>query len=129
MGGRAHVPDLTSAKLRLTYLRLHEKATVNGPALHLGYTGRRGCRLSLWITLTPTMPDAEPRAFEEPAIIAYHWRTNGIGYGLLATGMDKRRFRLIADSVFESSRRQRGFDDRTRYALRQASDVAPPCGA
>jgi hypothetical protein len=43
--------------------------------------------------------------------------------------MAERRFTVIANKVYEATREQRGFDDGTRMALKNASSGVPPCQA
>ena len=122
-------PDLTSAKLRLTYLKLYEADTVFPAALHLGYTGRRGCRLTLWVTAAPRTLEIALTEFREGKMRSFRWRQGKIAYALFATGMAESRFTMIADKVHEETRKMRGFDDETRMALREVSGKAPPCAA
>ncbi len=129
LGGRVHVPDLTSAKLRLTYLRLHPGRNGGAPALHLGYTGRRGCRLTLWVTPVPDASDSDLKEYRNLPTRAFYWRSGGMAYAVIATGMAERRFTMIARMVYATSLRYRDFDKATRLALRRTSDLAPPCQA
>lgn len=122
-------PDLTSAKLRLTYLKLYEAEADNPSALHLGYTGRRGCRLTLWVTAAPGTLDTRLAEFREGKMRSFRWRQGKIAYALFATGMAETRFTLIAAKVHEATRKMRGFDEETRVALREVSGKAPPCAA
>lgn len=122
-------PDLTSAKLRLTYLKLYEADTVFPAALHLGYTGRRGCQLTLWVTASPRTLETDLTEFREGKMRSFRWRQDKIAYALFATGMAENRFTMIADKVHEATRKMRGFDDETRMALREVSGKAPPCAA
>lgn len=124
-----HAPDLSSARLRLTYLRFHE-ATYNRPAaLHLGYTGRHGCRLTLWVSPSPTGLDSALVEMRTGKTRRFSWRSGEAGYVLLATGMAEARFTMIANKVFEATRNLRGFDQETRLALDGVTRAAPPCAA
>jgi anti-sigma factor RsiW len=122
-------PDLTSAKLRLTYLKLYEADPEYPAALHLGYTGRRGCQLTLWVTAAPRKLDTSLTEFREDKMRSFRWRQGKIAYALFATGMAENRFTMIAAKVHEATREMRGFDDETRLALREVSGKAPPCAA
>jgi len=122
-------PDLTSAKLRLTYLRLYETDTDYPAALHLGYTGRRGCRLTLWVTAAPQTLETTLTEFRENRMRSFRWRQGKIAYALFATGMAENRFTVIAAKVHEATVKMRGFDEETRMALRDVSGKAPPCAA
>lgn len=125
----AQAPDLTSAKLRLTYLKFYEADADYPAALHLGYTGRRGCRLTLWATAAPHTLDTRLAEFREGKMRSFRWRQGRIAYALFATGMAENRFTMIAAKVHEATRKMRGFDDETRMALREVSGKAPPCAA
>jgi anti-sigma factor RsiW len=122
-------PDLTSAKLQLTYLRLYEADTDYPAALHLGYTGRRGCRLTLWVTAAPRRLETTLTEFRENRVRSFRWRQGKIAYALFATGMAENRFTMIAAKVHEATVKMRGFDEETRMALRDVSGKAPPCAA
>jgi len=122
-------PDLTSAKLRLTYLKLYEADPDYPAALHLGYTGRRGCRLTLWVTAAPRNLDTSLTEFREDKVRSFRWRQGKIAHALFATGMAENRFTMIAAKVHEATREMRGFDDETRMALHEVSGKAPPCAA
>ncbi|MCK5275160.1 MAG: zf-HC2 domain-containing protein [Alphaproteobacteria bacterium] len=125
----AQAPDLTSAKLRLTYLKFYEADADYPAALHLGYTGRRGCRLTLWATAAPHTLHTRLAEFREGKMRSFRWRQDRIAYALFATGMEENRFTMIAAKVHEATRKMRGFDDETRMALREVSGKAPPCAA
>jgi hypothetical protein len=121
--------NLTRAKLRLTYLKLYEADPEYPAALHLGYTGRRGCQLTLWVTAAPRKLDTSLTEFREDKMRSFRWRQGKIAYALFATGMAENRFTMIAAKVHEATREMRGFDDETRLALREVSGKAPPCAA
>ena len=122
-------PDLTSARLRLTYLRLYEATARQPAALHLGYTGRRGCRVTLWATTAPQGLTAALMETREGKLRGFRWRVRNTAYALFATGMAEDRFTTIAEKVYKATREHRGFDEETRMALNQASTTAPPCAA
>ncbi|UCH75684.1 MAG: hypothetical protein JSU82_07595 [Rhodospirillales bacterium] len=120
-------PDLTSAGLRLTYLRYVPPSAAKPAALHLGYTGRRGCKVTLWAS---PAPDGLGTALDESRIDSlrgFRWRSGATAYALFATGMAERRFSVIASKVYEATRGRHGFDRETRIALRDASAGVPPC--
>ena len=122
-------PDLTSARLRLTYLRYIPAADTAPAALHLGYTGRRGCKITLWVAAAPDGLGKKLTESRVGALRGFRWRSGGTAYALFATGMAERRFTVIADKVYEATRRQRGLDTDARMALKSASSTAPPCRA
>lgn len=122
-------PDLTSAKLRLTYLQFYEATRTAAPAMHLGYTGRRGCKVTLWVTSAPETLGRNLTEIRLDKIRGFRWRVGETAYAMFATGMEEHRFTVIAKKVFDSTREHRGFDDGTRMALKNASTGVPPCQA
>lgn len=124
-----HAPDLTSAKLRLTYLQFYEADGKSPAAMHMGYTGRRGCQLSLWVTRAPAALSTDLTEIRDGNMRSFRWRANKVAYALFATGMAERRFTTIADRVHEATRAMHGFDNETRMALNDISQKAPPCAA
>lgn len=122
-------PDLSSAKLRLTYLRFYEADGYSPPAMHLGYTGRHGCRLTMWVTRAPSALSTDLAEVRDGKMRSFRWRAGKVAYALFATGMAERRFTTIADKVHEATRARHGFDDDTRMALNDISRKAPPCAA
>ena len=124
-----HAPDLTSAKLRLTYLRFYEADGKFPAAMHLGYTGQRGCRLTLWVTSAPAALGTNLGEIRDGTMRSFRWRADKVAYALFATGMAEQRFTTIADKVYKATRARHGFDDETRLALNDVSRRAPPCMA
>ena len=122
-------PDLTSAGLRLTYLRFYPATETATAALHLGYTGRRGCKVTLWAGAAPQGLGIALAESRVDNLRGFRWRSGDTAYALFATGMAERRFTLIAGKVYEATRSRRGFDEDTRMALKNASTSAPPCRA
>jgi anti-sigma factor RsiW len=122
-------PDLTSASLRLTYLRYLAATETAATALHLGYTGRRGCKVTLWVSAAPEGLGTALSESRVGKLRGFRWRSGETAYALFATGMAERRFTVIANKVYEATREQRGFDDGTRMALKNASSGVPPCQA
>lgn len=126
---QVHAPDLTSANLRLTYLRFFEAGRDTEPALHLGYTGRRGCHLTLWVTQAPTLLTTDLTEIRDGSTASFRWRVGNVAYALFASGMAEQRLVMIADKVYEATRTRHGFDEETRLALTDVSRTAPPCSA
>lgn len=122
-------PDLTSARLRLTYLQFYDADGGTPAALHLGYTGRHGCHLSLWITKAPAGLGKELTEIRDGPMRSFRWRAGKVAYALFATGMAEQRFTMIADKVYQATRMRKGFDEETRTALNNVSRKAPPCAA
>jgi anti-sigma factor RsiW len=129
VGPRVYLPDLSAARLTLDSLRVAPVGETGAKALHAGYLGTRGCRISL--VVAPGSKDL-PTAlslFEDTAGRAYVWRSGGHGYFLLAEGMDPKRFSVIADSVYRASVELNPFGPETRTALRESRERSVPCRA
>lgn len=124
-----YAPDLTDARLRLTYIRFMKSDGATPAALHLGYTGRRGCRVTLWVTGAPKSMSTDLTETRDGKLRGFRWRADGVAYGLFATGMAEQRFTTIAEKVYEATTQSHGFDDGMRMALNEASRSAPPCAA
>ena len=45
----------------------------------------------------------------------------------MSDGMDTGRFRLLAESIRDTSRKLVPFDEQTRMALRESRDKSAPC--
>jgi hypothetical protein len=125
---RAYIPNLKSARLTLTHL---ESVTLadGSAALHAGYRGTRGCKVSLLV-----LPGGEdlPRELtrrDEGALRAFAWQAGPLGYVLLAEGMDAARLILIAETVHRATLENAPFDGETRTALRQSRERSQPCQA
>lgn len=124
-----YAPDLSDAKLRLTYLQFVESDGSSPAALHLGYTGRRGCKVTLWVTSAPSDMSTKLSESRDGNLRGFHWRAGRTAYALFAAGMEEHRFTTIADKVYEATRNGHGFDDEMRTALNEATRTAPPCSA
>ncbi|MDH5410040.1 MAG: hypothetical protein OEY16_01520 [Alphaproteobacteria bacterium] len=122
-------PDLTSANLRLTYLRFYEAVENSTAAMHMGYTGQHGCRLTMWVTRAPSSLGTDLTEVRDGKTRSFRWRAGKVAYALFATGMAEQRFTTIADKVHQATRVMHGFDDETRMALNDISRKAPPCAA
>ncbi|MDJ0945865.1 MAG: hypothetical protein QNJ30_20550 [Kiloniellales bacterium] len=129
LGAGAQVPQLDSARLHLDHVAVLPGGETGGALLHLGYRGTRGCRLSLFVFAADAgwpqdlaLPGGRSR-------LGVGWRVADLGYLLLAEGMDRRRFDLIAEKVGEATRRGTAFDEATRSALRRSREASPPCQA
>lgn len=120
------IPDLTSARLRLTHLR-RLSSSEGGPGLHLGYEGSRGCQVSLFIYESLFAQRERLAEFSAGLDLAFGWRAGGRGHLILAHGMDPHRFRLIAAKVAQATREAAPFDKETRQALARSRATAPPC--
>lgn len=126
LGRNAQVLDFSDAGLQVSRI---EFVRQNGlaAALHVGYVGSRGCRLSLWIGRATGA--IEPMAGRFGGIDVVAWRVDDLAYALLASGMDEERFQLIARTAREATSRHRPLDPDTRVALQTSRDSSTPCSA
>jgi hypothetical protein len=60
-------------------------------------------------------------------IRAYAWRAGRLGYAIIADGMDVSRFRLIVETVNETTPRHQAVDVETRVALGESRRRSAPC--
>lgn len=124
----AHVPDLSAAKLRIAHI-----GEIQGPrglpALAVGYLGTRGCRVTLLVDVAPSDLDEVAVSFETGGLQGMVWRAGGLRHLILAQGMDKRRFRMIARTVRQSTLERVPVDEPTRMALAKSRASSPPCAA
>ncbi len=128
-GPGAYLPDLTAARLSLARIEPVTLPSQDGPALHIGYRGTRGCRVSLLVVAGgAALPVAFTRYDDGPAR-SYAWRTGTHGYLLTATGMDEARLALIARTVHRASLEHSPFDGETRSALAESRERSVPCQA
>ncbi len=127
LGAQAYLPDLTSAKLTLSRIEPTALGSPDREAMHLGYRGTRGCRVSLFIlTGGAGLPRAFTQLGQSPKQ-SYSWSSATHGYLLMADGMDQARLDLIARSLHQATRERAPLDVQTRTALRESRDKSIPC--
>jgi hypothetical protein len=124
LGSGAQIVDLSAADLQIAKI---EFVTAGGMAraVHVGYLGSRGCRVSLWIGRGGG--PAAPLQARFGGTSAEAWQVDRLTYVLLATGMAAERFELIARSVREATVRRAPFTAEARQALRESRDHSLPC--
>ncbi len=129
MGSRVLAPDLSAASLSLAsaaVIQFEQKK-----ALHLGYVGTRGCRLSLFVLpVAFKSPTKRPRAktSKGPFRITT-WSHVRQGFILMATGMDPTRFALLTETLKNYSGFKEPFDKPTRQRLARSRAESRPCAA
>ncbi len=123
---QAYLPDLKSARLTLTHLESVALAN-GGAALHAGYRGTRGCKITLLVLPSGEALPRELTRHDDGALRAFAWRAGPLGYILLAEGMDEARLELIAETVHRATLKNRPVDAETRTALRQSRERSQPC--
>jgi hypothetical protein len=124
----AYIPDLSASKLSVVFVDTSPDSLVL-PAIVVGYAGTRGCKVTLLATTEKTDNHGEFRFLTEGEISAYGWRTGKMEYLLIAQGMDRERFDLIAESVYRASTERLPFDEETRTALLESRRKSMPCMA
>ncbi len=127
LGPAPFLPDLTSARLRRESVRYIAGGNRQAGAIHTGYVGTRGCRISLWITITDKTGFGPLTRHESGAGPSFSWHAGGLRYVVLSSGMDAGRFALIAGAAHKASRARAIPDDQTRTALAHSRKTSPPC--
>jgi hypothetical protein len=116
------VPDLSDARMQLAHVAV---ARESGDNLFVGYVGRNGCRLGLWIGPAPDNLPAELVQQARPdGSVAATWRVGGTGYAALARDMDEERFRAVLSYLHATTRQGPGDRQPVRMAGR---DAGAPC--
>lgn len=122
---KAYVPDLASAKLRLVHVSILQ--TKAGPALLAGYTGSRGCRVTLLVTAAGADSPRSLELKESAGVTRASWRAGALEYTIMAKGMARQRFRLLAASVYDASLEAVPIDRQTQVALARSRAQSKPC--
>jgi len=125
LGQAAQVPDLSGARLTVGYLR--PIASPYGHGLQVGYRGTRGCRVSLIILPAAAGLAEEPVPLGTGGSQAYAWRVGGLGYALLASGMDPGHYAVVLETVHQASRTLAPVGPETRTALTRSRARSRPC--
>lgn len=125
LGQAAQVPDLSGARLTVGYLEAI--ASDHGQGLHVGYRGSRGCRVSLIVLPAVAGLPQEPVPLAGAGDQHYAWRVGGLGYALLASGMDPKHYRVVLRTVHEASLKQAPVGAETRVALAESRARSRPC--
>lgn len=127
LGPQPYVPDLSSAGLRRDAVRYLPPTADRPGALHAGYTGTRGCRISLWIVADAERGVARLDHRETATGTVYFWLADGLRYVLLSSGMEPARFALVAKAAHKAVLVRVGPDSETRTALKRSRATSPPC--
>ena len=128
LGADASVPDLSAARLTITGVRLVDASVTGRPALHVGYAGTRGCRLTLWITPASNSAADGLTSHDLGAFRAYSWRAGDLAYALVS-GMDPGRFAVIAETARKVTLERVQPAGETATALQRSRETSPPCKA
>jgi hypothetical protein len=117
--------DPIASELARLGLRPAWRSAVAEGEEHAGFTGARGCRLSLHVT-TQLQPERPPGGTETPHALA-RWNTDGKSYLLIATGMPAARFAIMAGFLRDLTTHPGPGIEPLRTALRQDWSAAPSC--
>ncbi len=129
LGSRVLAPDLSAASLSLAaadVIQFEQKK-----ALHLGYVGNRGCRLSLFV-LPVTLKNRTKRQRAKTSKDSFRittWSHVRQGFILMATGMEPSRFALLTETLKNYSGFKEPFDKPTRQRLARSRAESRPCAA
>lgn len=117
------LPSLEPFGLRLDRAGLVSLAD-GEEALHAGYVGQRGCRISLFLLPPDSASDhlALPAEILQASGQAGSWR-----YRLLAQDMDSARFALIAAALDEQLRMVAPLSEESRLAYEDDPAARAPC--
>lgn len=117
------LPSLEPFGLRLDSAGLVSLAD-GEEALHAGYVGQRGCRISLFLLPPDSASDdlALPAEILQASGQAGSWR-----YRLLAQDMDSARFALIAAALDEQLRLVAPLSEESRLAYEDNPAARAPC--
>ncbi len=125
LGPTLHLPDLAAARLRLGQVSYLAPADDRPGAIHAGYVGRAGCRLSLWIT--PTREAGSGPLVSHSGEPAFSWYANGLRYVLVTADMQDNHFHLIAKISRELTLARRGPSEPVRAVLGLSAAMSRPC--
>lgn len=117
------LPSLEPFGLRLDSAGLVSLAD-GEEALHAGYVGQRGCRISLFLLPPDAIPDdrALPAGILQASGQSGSWR-----YRVLAQDMDGARFALIASALDEQLRLVAPLSEESRLAYEDNPAARAPC--
>ena len=127
LGPVPYLPDLSSTRLSLDRVRYIPPAGERPGALHAGYLGTRGCRISLWMAVTAHHGTSPLTRHDTVAAPAYSWYAGGLRYVVLSAGMDPGRFALVAAAAHKSTAERAAPDAETRTALKLSRETSAPC--
>ncbi len=129
VGPETTLPDLTAAKLTIGRVKVVSGGPGGLPALHVGYKGSRGCRISLWVSQEPAQVVADFTRHSYERLTAYSWRVGELTYVIMTEGMPVKRFEGIARAAYRYILEHRPLDKETRVALAQGRAESQPCAA
>ena len=121
----AFVPDLSAVGLRFDHIRTIP--TPDGSALHVGYVGPRGCKVSLVILPGNSIAPDKREQFEGTFGTALQWSVGGNDYVVLSRTMAPRRLAALAAGIESASRERHQLNAEAKETLRASRAENPPC--
>lgn len=125
-GSTPSIPDLRGTGLTIGFVASEKRA--GHRVLQVGYRGRHGCRLSLFVFHDIGFARRSAEVVSGN-ILAYAWEARDLAYLLFAEGMDRNRFELIGREVARATRRGRPLDAREQTRLAQNRRESTSCKA
>jgi hypothetical protein len=111
-------PDLTPAGLTLAGVQKNVKlGTTNGQ--RYAYVGRRGCKLSLFVSSEGNAFEGLGNLTRSDALIV-KWAVANRSFLLVSRKMNPHRFKTIAKALEAATAREVALDEPMRYALMQS---------
>lgn len=127
LGGKIELPNLSAGKLTISGARFVAAGRDRPPAVHVAYSGTRGCRVTLWITLAPTELGSDLKLYESALPYrVYGWRAGSLAYALVS-GVDPARLEVIARIARKVTLERAQPNDEMTTALRRSRAESPPC--
>lgn len=121
-GARIEVPDISAAGLNPEFVENTRAA--NGVAMaHIGYLGRHGCRLNLFIAPKAAAGDATA-LFPDSQLQIANWANDTSRFFAVAKGMDDARFAVITAALKAVTTDPKPMDNALQVAL---SEAHQPC--
>lgn len=127
LGSGMYVPDLSAARLKVGRVARMAARGDSPVAVHVGYAGTRGCRISLWIAPAPRGMQQTPAPRGDQSDKAFSWRVGDLGYTMIASRMDDERFLLIVQAAFNATKTFSPPETEMRMALRRNRNASAPC--
>ncbi|WP_419903248.1 hypothetical protein [Kiloniella sp.] len=126
VSGSLQAPDLTGSKLYLVDLTVQPFGEKDGIVMH--YRGLQGCRVSF--LLAPKGMGNEgikEAALLQGKVVSDFWDGSRFSFGLLATGMDEKRFHSISSYLKLNGERNLPVTKEDQHVMRQVYEVSKSC--
>lgn len=129
LGADVEIPDLSAGKLSMSGAQFVAADGDDPPAVHVAYSGTRGCRVTLWITLPPNGLGSDLTLYESAGPYrVYGWRAGNLAY-VLVSAVAPVRLEVIARTAHKVTLERAQPDVEMATALRRSRAESPPCPA